>query len=60
MCPDIMSLVLGGITIFIAIVLVIINYRKMKINEWIYIVLLFSIAFSVHGLVHKIVKHKKH
>ncbi len=55
-----MSLVLGGITIFIAIVLVIINYRKMKINEWIYIVLLFSIAFSVHGLVHKIVKHKKH
>lgn len=63
MCPRIMSLVMGGFGILIAIILVIMNFKKIKLLEWIIIVLLFSIAFSVHGLVHMKtgigMKHKK-
>lgn len=63
MCQTIMSLIMGGIGILVAIILVIMNFRKIKLVEWVVIVLLFSIAFSVHGLVHINsgvgMKHKK-
>lgn len=50
--PSFLALVLGGLTIGLAVVLFILSAEKLNMSQVTQMVLLFSIAFSLHGLLH--------
>jgi hypothetical protein len=52
MRPSFMGLILSGFLLLIALIIIVLNSRYLKINEIIYITLLFSIGISVHSLLH--------
>jgi len=50
--PSFFALVFSGLSIGIALILFSINYEKINVETIIRIVLLFSIAIGIHGLLH--------
>lgn len=46
------ALIVSGLLNLIALIMLFNNYGKLEINQLLMIVLLFSIAISLHGLLH--------
>lgn len=50
--PSFFALVLGGLTIGLSLILFMLSAEKLNMSQVTQMVLLFSIAFSLHGLLH--------
>lgn len=53
MTPSFISLGITGLLILIIIIMMIINYNKMSIVQFISLLVLLTIAIGVHGLQHQ-------
>lgn len=55
--PSFIALILSGLTIGIALILFMISSDKLNMSQVSQMVLLFSIAVSLHGLLHFMYEH---
>jgi hypothetical protein len=55
--PSFFALILSGLTIGIALILFIISSETLNMSQVCQMILLFSIAISLHGLLHFMYEH---
>jgi hypothetical protein len=52
MRPSFLSHIINGLLSFIALILYLSNYEKINVENTLFIILLLSIAFGIHGILH--------
>jgi hypothetical protein len=52
MRPSFITHIINGLLSFIALILYLSNYQKINIENTLIIILLLSIAFGIHGILH--------
>lgn len=55
--PSFFALILSGLTIGVSLVLFMLSSEKLEMAQVAQMVLLFSIAISLHGLLHYMYEH---